>query len=474
MTERRTRSTQTASHWGVYRVVTDRDTGEVVSTDGVPFDRDPSPIQAALPEVVRDRMRIDQPYVREGYLRSGAAGRRRRGGEGLVPVSWDQALDLVCTALLEARERGGNESIDGGSYGWASAGRLHHSPSVLKRFLGLFGGYTDKSGNHSFGAALGVMPYILGRTDITRLVVPWPELVAGTRLLVMFGGAPLKNAQIDPGGAVNHDNADWFRKAREAGVEVVCVSPYRHDVTGDVAPEWLPIRPNTDVALMLGLMYTLVARRLVDGGFVQSHCAGYEEFERYLTGESDGIPKDADWAARLRLRRLPAAPGVAGAGGMAGRPADGPLSLHLLTNQPTHRLHSQLDNSTLSRTAKVAGREAIRLNAEDAARRGLRPGDVVRMFNDRGAFLTGVTIAGSDTLLPGVAQVPTGAWYDPEVPGTAGTLEKHGNPNVATLDKGTSRLTQCTAAQTCLVEVERCENPPPVTAFDWPPVTEIS
>src|ERR1700754_4471111 len=118
MAARRTRSKQTASHWGVYRVETDRDTGEVVSTSGVPFDPDPSPIQAALPEVVRDRLRIDRPYVRAGYLHSAVASRERRGAEPFVPVSWDRALDLVIDALLAARAAGGNESLYGGSYGW--------------------------------------------------------------------------------------------------------------------------------------------------------------------------------------------------------------------------------------------------------------------------------------------------------------------------------------------------------------------
>jgi biotin/methionine sulfoxide reductase len=47
-------------------------------------------------------------------------------------------------------------------------------------------------------------------------------------------------------------------------------------------------------------------------------------------------------------------------------------------------------------------------------------------------------------------------------------LEKHGNPNVVTGDKGTSRLGQSSVAQTVLVEVERCIDPPPVTAFDKP------
>lgn len=49
-----------------------------------------------------------------------------------------------------------------------------------------------------------------------------------------------------------------------------------------------------------------------------------------------------------------------------------------------------------------------------------------------------------------------------------GSLEKHGNPNVVTLDRGTSQLAQSTVVQTVLVQVERFESPPPVTAFDPP------
>ena len=73
----------------------------------------------------------------------------------------------------------------------------------------------------------------------------------------------------------------------------------------------------------------------------------------------------------------------------------------------------------------------------------------------------------------GVAVLPTGAWYDPLVPGEIGTLEKHGNPNVLTRDKGTSKLTQGCTAHSCLVQVERFEGePPPVTAFDPPRFVE--
>ena len=62
----------------------------------------------------------------------------------------------------------------------------------------------------------------------------------------------------------------------------------------------------------------------------------------------------------------------------------------------------------------------------------------------------------------------TGAWYDPDGPGG---LERHGNPNVLTLDKGTSRLAQGPSAHTTLIEMERAGGIlPRVEAFDAPTI----
>jgi biotin/methionine sulfoxide reductase len=141
---------------------------------------------------------------------------------------------------------------------------------------------------------------------------------------------------------------------------------------------------------------------------------------------------------------------------------------HLLSNQPSRRLHSQLDPAPESRRNKVADREALEISRQDAETRGLRDGDIVRVFNDRGSLLAGVRIV--DDLFSGVLILATGAWYDPEEPGQSGSLEKHGNPNVLTLDKGSSRLAQSIAVQTALVDIELVANPPPVTAFDLPKI----
>jgi biotin/methionine sulfoxide reductase len=91
----------------------------------------------------------------------------------------------------------------------------------------------------------------------------------------------------------------------------------------------------------------------------------------------------------------------------------------------------------------------------------------VRVYNNRGACLAGVKI--DDGVRRGVAVLPPGAWFDPLDVNDVAVLEKHGNPNVLTIDKGTSRLTQGCSAHTTLVEVELFKGElPRVTAFDPP------
>mgnify|MGYP001181327618 CR=1 FL=1 len=145
--------------------------------------------------------------------------------------------------------------------------------------------------------------------------------------------------------------------------------------------------------------------------------------------------------------------------------------LHLISNQPSTKLHSQLDHGSHSRSSKINGREPIMLNPYDAKARGIESGNLVRVFNDRGACLCSAIL--DDDIRPGVAQLSTGAWFDPEVIKGANGLCKHGNPNVLTMDKGTSRLAQGPIAHSCLVEIERFEGRiAPVTAFCAPEILD--
>ena len=126
--------------------------------------------------------------------------------------------------------------------------------------------------------------------------------------------------------------------------------------------------------------------------------------------------------------------------------------LHLITNQPSDRLHSQLDFGPLSVSGKINGKEKIVINPSDAIERSLKQGDIVRVFNDRGALLAGVEI--SSSVRSRVVQMATGAWWDPTPIEPRRSLCKHGNVNALTKDQGTSSLAQGPTSLSCLVEIE--------------------
>jgi biotin/methionine sulfoxide reductase len=141
------------------------------------------------------------------------------------------------------------------------------------------------------------------------------------------------------------------------------------------------------------------------------------------------------------------------------------FGLHLLANNPPMRLHSQLDAGDVSQKTKIQSREPARMNPVDAAARGLEDGQIIRLYNDRGSCLAGLRV--SDAVMPGVIQLSTGAHYDPDPDDPS--FCRHGNPNVLTADRPTSRLSQATAGSHALVEVTRFEGEPPALTIDRPP-----
>ena len=142
--------------------------------------------------------------------------------------------------------------------------------------------------------------------------------------------------------------------------------------------------------------------------------------------------------------------------------------LHLISAQPKNKLHSQFDFGRYSRRDKLDGREIVRINPQDAAARQLQDGQLVRVFNQRGACLAAVGI--SDDVMSGVVCLRTGAWFDPD---DQLGLERHGNPNVLTPDRGTSSLAQGPIAHSCLVQIEAYEaEAPAVRSFTLPEIIE--
>lgn len=752
-----------SSHWGVFSAAM-RD-GELV-VRAHPGDPDPNGIIDNFPAALRHPARIAQPMVRRGWLERGPGPDHRRGRDEFVEMPWDAVLDLLANELRRIKDHHGPGAVFGGSYGWSSAGRFHHAQSQVHRFLNMaFGGYVASVNSYSSGAASVIAPHILGNyEELTKHNVTWAQVAEHSEVVISFGGMALKNAMVAGGGISEHVERGAMQAARQRGCSFLLIGPLASDLPEVTEAEWISNIPGTDTALMLALVHTLVAEGLHDTAFLDKYTVGWPVFERYLLGQTDGQPKDADWAApitgvsaemirslarRLHGRRvlvtvahslqraehgeqtvwmgavLAAALGqiglpgggyayALGAIGYYGRranavpsptlsqgrnrhgnyipvariadmllnphttyryngqtrtypdirlvywaggnpfhhhqdlnrlrkafarvdtlvvheiawtatarhadiilpatmtleredigysshdplmvamhrivepyagarddydifaalskrfgteaaftegrtsrewlqhlytpvqkamqeqglpapsfdafwqagtlrlpqapddggpwrafrddPIENPLPtpsgrieifsetiagfgeascpghptwlapedvpnaaapLHLVANQPATRLHSQLDFGGHSAGAKRRDREVATMHPIDAAARGIADGDVIRLFNERGACLAAVRVA--TDIRPGVVQLPTGAWYDPEDPGDDKPLCVHGNPNVLTRDVGTSALAQGCTGQLTTVQVERFNgNLPPIRAFDPP------
>ena len=290
----------TLSHWGAY--------GGAAGSPAA----SPSPM-------TRPRPRLFMPCPTWSIRRCGWRGPARaswlrhrgapelRGVEGYVEVEWDVALRLVHEGAARAREHGPT-AIFGGSYGWSSAGRLHHARTLTHRFLYAGGGCVDQAGNYSWGAAQFLLPHIIGTyAPVTGRVTDWNSVVGNTRLLIAFGGIALRNTQITSGGAGDHPTPGWLARARGRHADGDR-EPSRGDAPEALDAEWVPIRPNTDAALMLGMAHTLLSEGLHDADFVARCCNGFETYADYVLGRAGGRPARRNGRkASAACRRPPSA-----------------------------------------------------------------------------------------------------------------------------------------------------------------------
>ncbi|MEE6015217.1 biotin sulfoxide reductase [Escherichia coli] len=142
-----------------------------------------------------------------------------------------------------------------------------------------------------------------------------------------------------------------------------------------------------------------------------------------------------------------------------------PEQLQVLSAHPAHRLHSQLNYSSLRELYAVANREPVTIHSDDAQARGITEGDMVRVWNSRGQILAGAVI--SEGIKPGVICIHEGAWPDLDL--TADGICKNGAVNVLTKDLPSSRLGNGCAGNTALAWLEKYNGPElTLTAFEPP------
>ncbi|WP_066459323.1 trimethylamine-N-oxide reductase TorA [Castellaniella caeni] len=291
----------TASHWGMVRAIVQD--GRLVRVE--PFEKDPHPTKMlkAFHDRVYSSSRIAHPMVRKGFLDPATRhDTSRRGADAFVRVSWDQALDLVAGELKRVKEKYGNSALFPGSADWQSAGLLHSASTLTRRMLGLYGGFTDCSGDPSIAAAMVILPHVLGELEVYGQQTAWPAILDNAKNVVLWGCCILKDDQIGthPADHAAYPAMEQLRaKVARKEIKVISIDPRITDTAQYVQADWVAPRPNTDTALMLALMHVLYTEKRYDADFIQKYCYGFDQFLPYLLGTPDGLPKTPEWAQHI-------------------------------------------------------------------------------------------------------------------------------------------------------------------------------
>ncbi len=222
-------------------------------------------------------------------------------GEGKFKrISWDDALGEIATKMQELKANYGPTAILDQSYAGASYGVLHKSDQIeglLGRFLGMFGCRTSSWS----------VPSYQGTTFSSRMTFGTIEdgneddAFAHCKLIIMWGWNP---AYTFHGGNTFY----YMRLAKQRGCKFVVVDPQYTDSAAAYDAWWIPIKPNTDAAMLAAMAHYIFTNNLHDQNFINRFCQGMdagtmpfwaqgrENFKDYILGNSDGQPKTPEWA----------------------------------------------------------------------------------------------------------------------------------------------------------------------------------
>ncbi|MGA3127338.1 MAG: molybdopterin-dependent oxidoreductase [Candidatus Korobacteraceae bacterium] len=226
---------------------------------------------------------------------------RRAGekGEGKWErISWDEALDGIAAKLTALKEQHGVRSI-GTFHGTAPRQALFFSrllasamgtPNVINTDLHICYAPSMVGEFATYGASV--------------MQEQGPDYLSSKCILVCGGNPTISHP------ARGRDLMDGVKKNQ---AKLIVIDPRRTKLAAQ-ADHWFQIRPGTDLALILGMLHTIITEDLYDWPFVEQYCHGFEELRKRVEAYPPEWAAAVTWlsadqikeAARLFARSKPA------------------------------------------------------------------------------------------------------------------------------------------------------------------------
>ncbi|MBA4312326.1 MAG: nitrate reductase [Chlorobiaceae bacterium] len=197
-------------------------------------------------------------------LRSPLIRTQERGKEIWKEVTWDEALGYIADKMQKIKSQYGPESVAAFSHGIGG--------NFLKHTLKAYGAINLAA--PSFAQCRGPRDVGFRLTFGEDVSSPERTDIKNAQCLVLIGSHLGEN--------MHNTQAQEFADAVGNGASIIVVDP-RFSVAAGKAKYYLPIKPGTDLALLLAWMNVIVSENLYDKEYVEKYGFGFEQFKAELS-----------------------------------------------------------------------------------------------------------------------------------------------------------------------------------------------
>jgi molybdopterin guanine dinucleotide-containing S/N-oxide reductase-like protein len=256
------------------------------------------PLALAYKKRVYSPGRILYPLKRVDFNPDGERNPQNRGQSGFVRISWDEALDIISSEIKRAVKKYGPYSILCQSDGHGETKCVHGPHGAQRDLLRLLGGYTQQCRNpDSWEGWYWGAKHVWGQEPVgqARQCNLVPDIADHTDLL-LYWGCDAEVTGMGWSGEIASRLMFWFT---DLGIKSIFICPDLNYSAAIHADKWIPILPNTDVALHFAIAYTWIIENTYDKEYIATHSIGFEKVRDYVLGKEDGIPKTPKWASEI-------------------------------------------------------------------------------------------------------------------------------------------------------------------------------
>jgi len=225
--------------------------------------------------MVYDPKRVKYPMKRIG----------ERGEAKFARISWDEAIETIAEKLVQTKEKHGPLSI------------LHEPYTGLDQcsfpLAPWFGAGFKAWGMHSGNGWSEPQTWVLGMRTADPSLYQSSIQVMNSKLIVLWG--------LNPVTSMCGEWGYTLVRAKEKGIPIICIEGRLSPSVQALADQWIPIRPTTDVAMMIAMANVWFKEDLCDKEFIARWVEpeGLQRWKAYVTGAEGSADKTPEWAETI-------------------------------------------------------------------------------------------------------------------------------------------------------------------------------